>query len=122
MSRRTLPAISAAFQARERSRLARIRRALRLAGELIGLDDKAGEIPARCVDADWSQAEVAYRKAETVEEQHAAAAAVIWRCHECPVLDLCEEWAKADRYSGLAAGTAFSDGKEIGTLRPRRAA
>lgn len=120
--RRTAPSRAKAFAAQEQARMDRMNEAIHLAGQLIGVGQQSEEVPARCVDAPWAQAEEAYWAATTVEEQHAAAETVIWRCAECPVIDLCEQWVKADRYTGLAAGTAYSDGREIGTLRRRTAA
>lgn len=114
---RTPPAVADAHRARVEQRLAREAKAIALAGDLLGTREerRSHGIPARCAEAEreWSVAEDQYRSATGGAKAQAAAASVLWMCDGCPVLDACRRWAIADRYSGLAAGAIFNDGREV---------
>lgn len=60
--------------------------------------------------ADWTRAEHAYRAARNPDDAEAAAWVVLTLCAACPVAELCTEWAEVDRYTGLAAGSVYTDG------------
>lgn len=67
----------------------------------------------------WDEAEAAHAAARTREEAAAAAAPAMGLCAGCPIRDICEAWAIADEYTGLAAGSAWIDGsrREAGWVR-----
>lgn len=59
----------------------------------------------------WSDCETKHLQAATKAEAAAAAEPVMEMCAECPVVGLCRQWAEVDRYTGLAAGQAWTAGK-----------
>lgn len=61
--------------------------------------------------AAWTEAERRYELAQSAEQAAEIASSVLHQCHDCPALSLCEQWAKVDRYTGLAAGHAWRDGR-----------
>ncbi len=71
------------------------------------------QIGARCKSEPrlWSQAEAGWRRASTNAEAALAAAPAFALCSECPISDACAEWARTDRYTGLAAGLSWTRGK-----------
>jgi len=66
-----------------------------------------------CGDAkqEWVAAETEHAHAPTPLLAQAAADEVLWQCDDCPVKRLCRRWAKTDHYTGLAAGTAWVNGR-----------
>lgn len=66
----------------------------------------------------WKSCEIDYEQAETVVEARAAALPVIEMCGSCPVRDLCEVWAATEKYSGLAAGHAWVNGRRRNPMVP----
>jgi len=60
---------------------------------------------------EWSAAE--QRAAERHGPGDRQVAEALLLCAGCPVQDLCAEWARLDKYSGLAAGQLWDDGKRM---------
>ncbi len=67
----------------------------------------------------WGVAERDHASATTKWTARVAAAPAVELCAGCPVLTVCANWAETDRYTGLAAGTAWIDGKRRPTEWPR---
>lgn len=67
---------------------------------------------AHCRDhpALWTRLEAGYAAAETYQDAQQHLQACRDLCEDCPVLDPCAERARLDRYTGLAAGTAWRNG------------
>lgn len=59
----------------------------------------------------WSDCETKHLQAATKVQAAAAAEPAMEMCRECPVVGLCRQWAEVDRYTGLAAGQAWTAGK-----------
>lgn len=59
----------------------------------------------------WNQAEQQYLVAKNAEEAAQASGMVLGMCAGCPVIDECAQWARTDRYTGLAAGQSWIRGK-----------
>ena len=100
-----------AWRAHERERAWRSRMATDLALVLVTQGNCA--VP----DNGWDAAEAAYASARNNLAAAAAAETVLWRCEECPVAGECAQRAKIDRYTGLAAGSAWIRGKEYNPTR-----
>lgn len=60
----------------------------------------------------WTSCENDFETAQTVAVARAASAGAVEMCSRCPVVDLCELWAFSGKYSGLAAGHAWVDGRK----------
>lgn len=58
----------------------------------------------------WSQHESRHGAAPNGQVAAEAAAPLLEVCATCPVLNLCEQWAQIDQYTGIAAGTAWVNG------------
>lgn len=103
--RRTPPAAARAFKRQRANQSARAARAAALAYRLI----TGGAVCAGSAMA-WNEAEHAYRVADSLEAEQAASQ-VLSSCSDCPVRQLCGEWAAIDRYDGFAAGTHWYVGQ-----------
>lgn len=66
----------------------------------------------------WVSCEREYSWAETPVEARAASRDAMELCRGCPVRELCEVWAAAERYTGLAAGHAWLEGRIRDPRRP----
>ena len=68
---------------------------------------------AQCRDLTlhWATLEADYRAAAspTEAQQHLDASRLI--CDGCPVAEPCAERARLDRYTGIAAGTGYTNGR-----------
>lgn len=75
---------------------------------------------ARCKgqSAVWLSLEMDHEAARTQAEARAAALPAVRMCADCPVRDLCEEWAVHERYTGLAAGLAWVQGMGRNAMVP----
>jgi len=60
----------------------------------------------------WDTQEQLHTQASDQAEAEQAAAPLLRVCSWCPITAECRAWARADSYTGIAAGTAWSDGKE----------
>lgn len=67
----------------------------------------------------WGVAERDHSAANTKWTARVAAAPALEMCIGCPALAQCAEWAEIDRYTGLAAGTAWIDGEPRPAEWPR---
>ncbi len=68
----------------------------------------------------WSEREAAHAAASSRLEAAAAAAPAVALCARCPVIGRCGELAQVDSYTGLAAGAAYIDGRELRPHQCRR--
>lgn len=59
----------------------------------------------------WNNHERAYLEAASRCAAADAAEAALLLCDECPVADLCSAWAAVDKYTGLAGGAAWVNGR-----------
>lgn len=66
----------------------------------------------------WNACERAYLEAENPAAAGQVADGALLLCDECPVLDWCAAWAAVDRYTGLAAGAAWTNGRRRRVPRP----
>lgn len=105
--RRRLRANRELWQARQISRELRHDEASHLAGVLA--------LNGNCArpDTGWSDAEMRFARAANAEEAASAAAMALVLCDECPVRFECHRWATVDRYTGLAAGSAWVRGRDF---------
>jgi hypothetical protein len=60
----------------------------------------------------WNAQEAVHGAAETQAAARVAAWPLVEVCHGCPVVQLCAEWASVDRYTGIAAGAAWVNGRQ----------
>lgn len=109
--RRRLRANRQLWRARERDRAWRSRMATDLALVLATQGNCA--VP----DNGWDAAEAAYASASNNLDAATAAESVLWRCEGCPVISECAQRATIDRYTGLAAGSAWVRGQEYDPTR-----
>ncbi len=58
----------------------------------------------------WKAAEARHAASTKIASAEEAAAEVLALCVDCPVRARCFEWARADSYTGLAAGLAWAGG------------
>ena len=58
----------------------------------------------------WKAAEANHAASTKIAVAAEAAAGVLALCTDCPVRARCFEWARADSYTGLAAGLAWASG------------
>lgn len=67
----------------------------------------------------WSYQEQLHVHATTTAEALAAARPLLQFCDSCPIVAECRYWASVDDYSGIAAGAAWSNGREksVGWVR-----
>ncbi len=76
----------------------------------------------------WNTQEQLHEQATTADAAQAAAAPLVQLCGGCPIVAECQAWAVIDEYTGIAAGSAWVNGKEKPTcavrapLPPRRLA
>ena len=64
-----------------------------------------------CEQLDWDHIEKQHAAARTPTKAAVVAAEAMTACDHCPFLQLCEQWAIADAYTGLAAGSAWKAGR-----------
>ncbi len=60
----------------------------------------------------WNQHERMHEVAVSETEALAAAAPLVDLCRKCPIVDDCRAWARVDKYTGIASGSAWWDGSE----------
>jgi hypothetical protein len=60
----------------------------------------------------WSRQERKHRRARTQTTAAEAAAPLLRLCARCPLIDNCRDWAVVEKYTGIAAGTAWAAGIE----------
>jgi hypothetical protein len=58
----------------------------------------------------WNDGEYLHAMALTQGEARTAAAPLLAVCAQCPVQPECRDWAQVDKYTGIAAGSAWADG------------
>jgi len=63
----------------------------------------------------WSEQEAMHARATTSAEAAAAAGPAMMLCSICPEQQRCARRAELDRYTGLAAGAAYCNGKRKST-------
>ncbi len=73
----------------------------------------------------WNRQEQLHEAATTQPSARAAATPLLEICATCPIISECATWARLDEYTGIAAGTAWVDGKPrpvhwVRRHRPRR--
>lgn len=61
----------------------------------------------------WSQQEATHAAADNSDTAAAATADAFAVCARCTQVDLCRQRAELDRYTGLAAGTVFLNGRPL---------
>lgn len=66
----------------------------------------------------WNSHERAYLEAESRDAAAEAAEGALLLCDECAVLDRCAAWAEIDRYTGLAGGAGWTNGRRRDVPRP----
>lgn len=66
---------------------------------------------------DWTRRERRFRLAETRSEAREVATEFRSLCAECPAVQACLQWARADHYSGWAAGQYMVNGKKVDETR-----
>jgi len=66
----------------------------------------------------WNTHERAYLEAESRDAAAEAAEGALLLCDECAVLDRCAAWAAVDKYTGLASGAAWVNGRRHTVSRP----
>lgn len=60
----------------------------------------------------WNEVEGAVEQAGSRVAEHEAASPARRVClMQCPMVEACEQWARIDRYTGVAAGQVFRNGK-----------
>jgi hypothetical protein len=70
----------------------------------------------------WNTHERAYLEAERGDAAAEAAEGALLLCDQCPVLDRCAAWAAVDRYTGLAGGAGWINGRRRDVPRPAQIA
>ncbi|MGF0118803.1 hypothetical protein ACQFYA_21120 [Promicromonospora sp. Marseille-Q5078] len=58
----------------------------------------------------WNAQEAAHATATTQAQAIEAAKPLLRVCADCPALAACNAWARADFYTGIAAGAAWQEG------------
>lgn len=58
----------------------------------------------------WNRQERLHEFAANQAEATAAAAPLLEICATCPIVEECRQWAILDRYTGIAAGSAWIKG------------
>lgn len=58
----------------------------------------------------WNRQERQHNAAKTKSGARSAAAPLLEVCASCPIVQDCTQWAILDRYTGIAAGSAWVDG------------
>lgn len=61
----------------------------------------------------WTQWEVAYTATQSHAGRSAALVEPLRVCSDCPVVGECAEIAELTRYTGLAAGGPYTDGRRV---------
>lgn len=60
----------------------------------------------------WNRHEDEHAAASTKEQARKAAKPLLEVCSTCPIIQACRRWAEVDQYTGIAASTAWLNGKE----------
>ena len=99
--------IDRAKKRRSRALCAEQKRMRRIHGLAFSLLDEnnCGGVPRK-----WKAAEARHAASTKIASAEEAAAEVLALCVDCPVRSRCFEWARADSYTGLAAGLAWAGG------------
>lgn len=66
----------------------------------------------------WVSIEIDHELARTACAARAAATPALQMCAGCPVLELCDQWAEVEQYTGLAASYAWVNGRRRDPLVP----
>lgn len=103
MTRRTKSLKQKDYARQQDERQRRLDKAQQLARKLLG--GACGQHTKQ-----WLAAEVMHQSATTSADALTAAEDVLQMCAQCPVKDLCQQWAETDEYTGLAAGKAWVEG------------
>lgn len=70
---------------------------------------------------EWTEGEAAWARSRSSASARLALKPLYAMCANCPVRLACEEWARADKYSGVAAGMLWVNGRPSAGVRvPRR--
>ncbi|WP_286930668.1 MULTISPECIES: hypothetical protein [Aeromicrobium] len=59
----------------------------------------------------WIESEARWLRLKSPPVAEELARTLTAMCDQCPVLELCKQWAELDRYTGIAAGTTWSGGR-----------
>ena len=59
----------------------------------------------------WNTCEAAHARAASTKAAAAAAAALVEMCADCPAVAACRVWAATEAYTGIAAASAWVDGR-----------
>ena len=104
-------------QTPRRTQMRRIRaRTTRAQAAAFGMSTSAAVLPCRELGAQWHACErevVALLGRRLNIEAVQEAAALTSRCKECPILNSCADWARADRYTGVAGGQVVHQGQWV---------
>jgi len=84
--------------------------------EMLAQEAAYALVGGNCADerGTWNALEATWAHATTKDVAADAAAPLIAVCQGCPLLTdgRCRAWAEVDRYTGIAAGTAWVNGAE----------
>lgn len=92
--------------------------------EVVARDAAARLYAAACKEsrAVWDKQERLHADARSQAVAAKAARPLLRICASCPIVAECRAWAEADRYTGIAAGSAWVNGAEKPTHWVRRQA
>lgn len=76
-----------------------------------GLARQLGAGACRSSWLTWTAAEARAASRQGINQPEVATA--LGMCSECPVRRVCADWARLDRYTGLAAGRLWQDGQPV---------
>ena len=66
----------------------------------------------------WLGRENRFAAASTKAQAREASEPLLAVCADCPIVGDCETWAALDRYTGIAAGSAWADGLPRSAMVP----
>jgi hypothetical protein len=78
--------------------------------------------PAQCKGRGkwWTRKEAEHAAAVDSESAAKAAKPALRLCGRCPAYELCKYWAELDKYTGLAAGAAYLNGRRKDPAKVRQ--
>lgn len=81
--------------------------------QVLAQDASAALVAAACKDRRdlWNLHEDEHAVATTKDQARRAAEPLLEVCATCPIIQACRRWAEVDQYTGIAAGTAWLNGK-----------
>jgi hypothetical protein len=81
--------------------------------QVLARDASAALVAAACKGHQelWDRCEDEHAAATTKEQARRAAEPLVELCTSCPITQACRGWAEVDQYTGVAAGTAWLNGK-----------